>query len=334
MSRRTFEATKAIATAWQLEQDRVKEGQGTRDWTIEQQKDILERGKAYDEDGRAFEDQHMRSAEKYPECQGDPNNIQFLTRDEHFEAHDFNWQNPTNWYFDPVDKVKIDFGDGPIIPCKVITLSDPIVFESLTSNVSDSIKEDKIESNDVRDEISTEGQEKVFIEENKYVPPVKEQKIQYYENSIPRSIPQNTVKDSGILNTIWGGVKKAGSFLYKNRKAIGLGLLAVGGAYAASKVSGSNSSTSDSNSNNNGMNNLNNIIQPPLIEPPVVNEIIPPIEPVKSEPVEEVNNSYENERSSPKEHEVSAHRQRYHTNEGVVWKDIDAYTRGGDDEEE
>ena len=51
MSRRTAEASKAIAVAWENEQKLVQEGKGTRDWTPEQQKDILERGKAYDENG-------------------------------------------------------------------------------------------------------------------------------------------------------------------------------------------------------------------------------------------------------------------------------------------
>ena len=126
MSRRTAEASKAIAVAWENEQKLVQEGKGTRYWTPEQQKDILERGKAYDENGRAFEGQHMRSVAENPEFQGDPNNIQFLTREEHLAAHDGDWKNPSNWYYDPVTKEKIDFGDGPIIPCKVINLSQPI----------------------------------------------------------------------------------------------------------------------------------------------------------------------------------------------------------------
>lgn len=126
MSRRTAEASKAIAVAWEKEQKLVQEGKGTRDWTPEQQKDILERGKAYDENGRAFEGQHMRSVAENPEFQGDPDNIQFLTREEHLAAHDGDWKNPSNWYYDPVTKTKIDFGDGPIIPCKVINLSQPI----------------------------------------------------------------------------------------------------------------------------------------------------------------------------------------------------------------
>lgn len=126
MPRRTAEALKAIAVAWANEQELVKEGKGTRDWTPKQQQDILERGKAYDDEGRAFEGQHMRSVAKYPDYQGDPKNIQFLTKDEHLAAHDGDWHNPTNWYYDPVTKIKYDFGDGPIIPCKVIDLSQPI----------------------------------------------------------------------------------------------------------------------------------------------------------------------------------------------------------------
>lgn len=127
MSRRTFEANKAILAAWEKEQDLVREGKGTRDWTQEQQKDILDRGKAYDDNGRAFEGQHMKSVEKYPEYQGDPNNIQFLTKAEHLEAHQGNWQNPTNWYYDPISKQFFAFDECELIPCEVIKLSNPVI---------------------------------------------------------------------------------------------------------------------------------------------------------------------------------------------------------------
>lgn len=95
------ERNKAIRKAWEKEQVLVHEGKGSRDWTKDQQADILNpnKGKAYDDQGRAFVGQHMKSAAKYPEYQGDPNNIQFLTYDEHLEAHKGSWQNPTNWYF-------------------------------------------------------------------------------------------------------------------------------------------------------------------------------------------------------------------------------------------
>lgn len=61
MSMRTSVANKAIAKAWENERNNVLEGKGTREWTPEQQQDILDRGKAYDENGRAFEGQHMKS---------------------------------------------------------------------------------------------------------------------------------------------------------------------------------------------------------------------------------------------------------------------------------
>ena len=125
MSRRTAEANKAIRLAWQREQDLVRSGKGTRDWTEQQQRDILdpEKGKAYDDRGRAFEGQHMKSVEKYPEYQGDPANIQFLTKDEHLDAHMKNWHNPTNGYYNPVSKQVLYFGRRKYIPCPIIELA-------------------------------------------------------------------------------------------------------------------------------------------------------------------------------------------------------------------
>lgn len=129
MSSRTAAAHKAIVAAWEKEQELVRQGKGTRDWTPEQQNDILdpERGKAYDADGRAFDGQHMKSVSKYPEYQGNPDNIQFLTRQEHLEAHKGSWQNPSNWYYDPVTKQFLDFAENELIPCKVIPLSNPVI---------------------------------------------------------------------------------------------------------------------------------------------------------------------------------------------------------------
>lgn len=123
---RIKERNKAIRFAWEREQALVAEGKGTRDWTKEQQQDILDpdKGKAYDDNGRAFEGQHMKSAAEYPEYQGDPDNIQFLTREEHLEAHKGSWQNPTNWYYNPDTKEFVDFGENKPIPCEVLNLSE------------------------------------------------------------------------------------------------------------------------------------------------------------------------------------------------------------------
>ncbi|MBR3814737.1 MAG: hypothetical protein IKK38_12810 [Spirochaetaceae bacterium] len=126
MSNRTAEASKAIREAWEREKELVLSGKGTRDWTPEQQKDILERGKAYDEDGKAFEGHHMKSAEKYPQYQGDPYNIQFLTRTEHKEAHGGDFHNPTNGYYDYKTKETTDFGNKEYKPCEAIKLTQPL----------------------------------------------------------------------------------------------------------------------------------------------------------------------------------------------------------------
>jgi hypothetical protein len=126
MSNRTAGANRAIREAWQNEQSLVLEGKGTRDWTLAQQEQIKEKGKAYDDQGRAFEGQHMKSYSDYPEYQDDPRNIQLLSRDEHFAAHGRNWQNPTNGYYDPIAKTMTDFGDGPPVPCAEVSLSNPL----------------------------------------------------------------------------------------------------------------------------------------------------------------------------------------------------------------
>lgn len=121
MSKKSIkERNKAIRLAWERERELVLQGKGTRDWSLDQQKDILDpdKGKAYDENGRAFEGQHMKSAAEYPEYQGDPNNIQFLTREEHLAAHKGSWQNPTNWYYNPETKEFVDFGENGPIPCQ------------------------------------------------------------------------------------------------------------------------------------------------------------------------------------------------------------------------
>jgi hypothetical protein len=145
MSRRTSEASKAIRKAWEKEKELVAEGKGTRDWTTEQQKEILEFGKAYyhsDDpndihDGDAFIGHHMKSAEAYPEYQGDPENIQFLSYPEHQEAHKGNWQIPSNWYYDPVTKEYTEFGEGKFLPCKVINLTETVQIPSVEAQKSD-----------------------------------------------------------------------------------------------------------------------------------------------------------------------------------------------------
>ena len=61
------ESQNAVRKAWKQERERVQEGKGTRKWTLEQQKEILDRGSV-----RGYEGHHMKSVSLYPEYAGEP----------------------------------------------------------------------------------------------------------------------------------------------------------------------------------------------------------------------------------------------------------------------
>lgn len=124
MSNRTSEANKAVAQAWLREAALVRQGQGTRNWSPEQQADILSKGKAYDANGKAFEGHHMKSAEEYPAFQGEAGNIQFLSRSEHLAAHDGCFTNATNGYYNPVSGKFEGFQGAGYSPCKAVPLTN------------------------------------------------------------------------------------------------------------------------------------------------------------------------------------------------------------------
>lgn len=145
MSNRTSEANKAIATAWENEKALILRGQGTRDWSLEQQIDILNRGKAYDEDGKAFEGHHMKSVEAYPEYQGNVENIQLLSRTEHISAHGGYTGNPTNGCFNPITGETKDFDADRLEPCRIINLAEPIVNNNIDDNDNSSAEKKNIE---------------------------------------------------------------------------------------------------------------------------------------------------------------------------------------------
>ena len=224
MSRRTAESNKAIHAAWNKEQELVQEGKGTREWTAQQQKDILDKGKAYDENGVAFQGQHMKSVERYPEYQGDPGNIQFLTRAEHLEAHDGDWRNPTNWHFNPVTKEKTDFGDGKFIPCEIIQLADPVNKAQIKREIEKEVDQKSV----------SEGQKKA------------ESNIKH--GSPHKTVPPNKTEDiakQGFVPKLKSGLKFIGKtiveFPEKHPKAVkaikGVGIVVATAAVAAVKES-------------------------------------------------------------------------------------------------
>ena len=316
MSRRTSEANKAIAAAWENEKQRVSEGKGTRDWTQEQQQDILDRGKAYDENGKAFEGQHMRSAEMHPECQGDPNNIQFLTREEHLAAHGGDWRNPTNGYYDPFTGVMTDFGDGPIVPCKVIELSEPVVKIEIVSELKP--------ENDVKP-AQPEEKKSTGTDPPKVVSEPKVKTVSQPE------APAYVAKKTGgvgtffkkVGNGIAKGAKAAGTFAVEHKEEAGaIALAIVGGIIkvAVDSNSGGSGGGSSQNSSSRSFPSSGDSDDESSYESS---------EDYESGDAETNDRDYPETHASPKEHTVPGHGQHYNTKEGRIWKEKDPYTRGG-----
>ncbi len=232
MSKRTSDASKAIRKAWQQEQERVLEGKGTRDWTPEQQQDIIEKGKAYDSDGKAFHGQHMKSAEKYPEFQGDADNIQFLTQKEHLAAHKGKWTNPTNWYYDPVTHVFTDFGEGMYIPCAVINLSYPV-------NRID-LNDEKTEDN--RPEKANQKESASSSKESKQASSHK------FSDTKPKPTEEKTgflSRAKGLLKKAVAGGKKAVQWGVEHKELIGAIAVGISSVAAAKSRAVNNSSASE-----------------------------------------------------------------------------------------
>ena len=96
MARDNVACNRAIRKAWARERELVLAGKGSRNWTPEQREQLITKGKVYDADGKAFIGQHMKSVSGFPDNQGDADNIQLLSLEEHFEAHKRNWQTVTN----------------------------------------------------------------------------------------------------------------------------------------------------------------------------------------------------------------------------------------------
>ena len=87
---------RAVNQAWKNEAELVKEGKGTRQWTLAEQEEMLS---SPNHKVAGYHGHHMKSVNGHEAFAGEPKNIQFLTREEHMEAHQ-NWtQNQTNGYY-------------------------------------------------------------------------------------------------------------------------------------------------------------------------------------------------------------------------------------------
>jgi len=283
MSNRTSAANKAIALAWSKEQKLVREGKGTRDWTLEQQQDILDRGKAYGDDGKVFEGHHMKSTEKYPEYQGDLENIQFLSRTEHFAAHDGNFQTPTNGYYNSITCETRDFGLDKYEQCEILKLSEPVIIRTSDQTQNETNSTDSTTTENV-------GYIKAVIP--------------------PGSI--NTSK-KGFIGAVERFAGKAAKFYIRHKEVIDT-ILITGALATIASVNESINRNSRSTDQNHSTVDEYSSYDPDDTD-------IDDYSAYDSDP--DSTNRDIIERSSPSEHIVKGHGQHYHTKKGTVWKDKD-----------
>lgn len=316
MSRRTSEASKAIRKAWEKEQRLVAEGKGTRDWTVEQQNEILKCGKAYHHnddpndkhDGGAFIGHHMKSAEAYPEYQCDADNIQFLSYPEHQEAHKGNWKIPSNWYYNPQTKEYVDFGENKYDPCEVISLSEPVRIPVVESKESDDTLKNSADS--AKEKAAEESQ-----------PSPQKKESAHSEKAPHRQVPTTPPPEvhESFGDKVMHAVKAVKEFDEKHPVIAGIvkwggaAALAAVLAYVASKSSGSGggrasgndddgyfspSDSSDDYSGNSTDTDYDDL---------------------------SVSRDYPDERSSPREHDVSG----YDRQQNGRTVHVNPYKRGG-----
>lgn len=308
MSNRTAQANRAVQEAWDRELELVKQGKGTRDWTPEQQNDILTRGKAYDENGKAFQGHHMMSVEAYPEYQGDQENIQFLSPEEHLKAHNGNFQNPTHWYYDPVYDEQIVFTGDTYQPCEVIRLSEPDV------NVKDDLEGDSITDVENEDSSTETDAEIGYSNNDRYdymMGPMKP--ISIIEDDTPgilerigewnRNFPyEHPIATKWIKRTV------------KVAKGVGIILIAKTAKNVADNLlsGGHRSERSHHEYSDNDTVHDDQDDEFDFDETSEQEESVDPVE-----------------RSSPDEHIVKGHGQHYWKNGERIWKEKEPYQRGG-----
>lgn len=81
----------AVRKAWKQEKEMVESiGQGTRDWSKKEMKELFENGKV-----KGYQGHHINNVKDHPSMAGDPNSIEFLNKTEHLDAHNGNYRNKT-----------------------------------------------------------------------------------------------------------------------------------------------------------------------------------------------------------------------------------------------
>ena len=307
--------------AWEKEKRLVSDGQGTRNWTEEQQRSIIEFGVAYDEEtGRAFEGQHMKSVGRYPEYADDPNNIQFLTRKEHLAAHDGNWQNPTNWYFDPITKEKTIF-DDELIDIPVIELTAPLYLPE-TEEDTEEIDEDEEDS---EEDEEPEIVESPIINQNTYIkekPKTLFGRMKQKAKELLEDAKEFLGDAKEYLDDnpeIKKAIKTAGkAFIFEVAKEEAKHIYhSVDRKITGNQIPSTRQYESD-------YQDETEISQSNVMDEQFVDEAVNPAQ----------ERDYPEERKSPIEHEVSGYYRTIHTKDGDIKRYVSGYTRGSRKEKE
>lgn len=63
-------------------------GYGTREWSEKEIDELLTNGKV-----KGYQGHHINNVKDHPSMAGDPNNIEFLNKTEHLDAHNGNYKN-------------------------------------------------------------------------------------------------------------------------------------------------------------------------------------------------------------------------------------------------
>lgn len=98
----------AVEKAWARERSEVMQGRGTRPWTKSEQSEIIRTGKC-----AGYEGNHMLSVKANPQYAGDEKNVQFLTHEEHYKAHNGDWKNDPHGKYDIKTGTIKTFRNGP-----------------------------------------------------------------------------------------------------------------------------------------------------------------------------------------------------------------------------
>ena len=119
------ERSKGVREAWKNEKALVEQGRGTREWSKTQQTQLMQTNRVEGYDGH-----HMKSVSTYPQHAANPDNIQFLSKQEHIELHQAYKQ--TNGHYDPATKQMTNFRGDELRAPQSKALAQPVKNNAFT----------------------------------------------------------------------------------------------------------------------------------------------------------------------------------------------------------